>query len=166
MSAKSKSEKHTNTTDLGVMRKSWLAPPVASFGLPCTPSKKIEEERYDAKAVKLTYGGGMGGGNESFYIKEKQIEYDAHGIAKVTKFFTGAVIEINVKYVVHSHDINLLFVKFDTTAHRNEGEYSYKEIIQIYEIPTNAVVEFIDNYHGDVRNSNATLISTQEIKKR
>ena len=34
---------------------------VLNFGLPCSPSSKVGEEKHKAKKVLLTYGGGMGG---------------------------------------------------------------------------------------------------------
>ena len=133
---------------------------VLNFGLPCSPAKKVEEERHHAKKVLLTFGGGMGGAHRDIFIKDKDIKYNTHGIAKVTNIFTNEVMEINSKYVVSANDIDLLFMKFDTTAHSNyhTRKYKYTETIQVFEIPKNAVVKFISDFHAD--KSKVTCVET------
>lgn len=123
---------------------------VLNFGLPCAPSRKVGEEKHHAKKVLLTYGGGMGGAHKDIFIKDKEIKYNTHGIAKVTNIFTNEIIEINAKYVVSANDIDLLFMKFDTTAYSNyhTQKYKYTEIIQVFAIPKGAITKFVSDYHA------------------
>ena len=139
---------------------------IFNFGLPCAPSSKIGEEKHKAKKVLLTYGGGMGGAHKDIFIKDKEIKYNTHGIAKVIDIFTNEVVEINAKYVVSANDIDLLFMKFDTTAHSNyhSRKYKYTEIIEVYEIPKNAVVKFQSSYHAPKSKVNCVKNFHQKIE--
>lgn len=137
-----------------------------NFGLPCAPSSKIGEEKHSAKKVLLTFGGGMGGSHKEIFIKDKDIKYNTHGIAKVIDVFTNEVVEINAKYVVSSNDIDLLFFKFDTTEISNyhEKKYKYTELIEVYEIPKNAVIKFVSSYHAPKSKVKCIKNFNQEIK--
>ena len=104
--------------------------------------------------------------HKDIFIRDKEIKYNTHGIAKVIDIFTNEVVEINAKYVVSANDIDLLFMKFDTTAHSNyqSKKYKYTEIIEVYEIPKNAVIKFESSYHAPKSNVNCIKIFKKNIE--
>lgn len=119
------------------------------IGLSCSPSRHIGHEIISAKKILMSFGGGMGGANTTFYVKDEEIKYNEHGMAKVVNVFNGDEFEINAKYVVKSNSLKLLIAKSDNTAHANFNKVICKksEEIRVFELPNNfGKLEFVSEY--------------------
>ena len=116
-------------------------------GLPCSPSKIIGQKVIKAKRILITYGGGMGGANKTYYFtKQKKL---ADGLLQLT-LVDGKKVEVNPFFIVDKNDCKILQLKTDITAHCNYhsntlGTKSKIETEYIY-LDENETFTMVDRY--------------------
>lgn len=87
-------------------------------GKPCSPSIKISDEVIEMKRVLITYGGGMGGANKSYYTKEIKKEQAINGQWQI-KTIDGKQINLMPNFVVEVEETKILKLVTDVTGQRN-----------------------------------------------
>lgn len=99
---------------------------------PCSPSTRIEAKNIEVVKIIITFGGGIGGTNQTFYAsKVDKTPDDMLSIETVD----GRELELNPLYIVLKEKTNILKVVTDTTQHSN-----YNKKICNYSVRT----EFFD----------------------
>lgn len=104
-----------------------------TFGLPVSPSTRLSQKEIKVTKILISYGGGMGGANETHYAKKV---VQSEGNVKITTF-DGRTIDINPRFIVYKEPCRILEIVTDVTAHTNYHGYKVKkEILTEYvEIP-------------------------------
>lgn len=130
------------------------------IGLPVAPAKNIDITEIKIVEILISYGGGMGGVNETFYaigIKKKE---------KVTniKNFDSREIVINNDFIVKTEAKKLVKVVTDTTAHTNHKNMKCnKSIVRCwYKVNSNENYEVFGKYFGNGGNAKS-IYSELEI---
>ncbi len=116
-------------------------------GKPVSPSNNLETILLKAKEILITYGGGMGGANKTYYVtKVNGNEYT---------LITGEVIKLNKDFIVRERDVKLVKVTTDTTEHSNYRSITCKQsIVVAYHL-----LEFNQEYvSGEVNESDQNVI--------
>jgi len=81
------------------------------IGLSCSPSKRISSDNFKATEILISYGGGMGGANKTFYVINKN--------GNQYTLISGEVIILNPNFIVMERQVELVEQVIDTTAHSN-----------------------------------------------
>lgn len=116
-----------------------------TIGLKCTPSKLVSATAMGVTKVFITYGGGMGGGNRTYYCTDFYMNTSKK--MYIATLISGEEIEINPRYVVVIETKILVKVVTDKTAHANYHDAKYKSSI---------LTEYIELEHGE------TFVTTNE----
>jgi hypothetical protein len=97
-------------------------------GKPCSPSIKISDEVIEMKRILITYGGGMGGGNKTYYTKEIKKEQAING-GWYIETIDGKKIQLMPNFVVEVEQTKILKLVTDVTLHRNFSKKVCKKAV-------------------------------------
>lgn len=111
------------------------------IGLPCTPAKHIEREKRELKQVLVSYGGGMGGSNVTYYCTDIKKGTPFYHLIIINKEGNEEEIQVNPTFIVEIRDIKVVKSIVDITAHKNYHGDKY---------PTTYAVRYIRMPQGDV----------------
>jgi hypothetical protein len=73
---------------------------VLEIGLPCSPSKRIEDKVLTVTEVLITFGGGMGGSSRKYYVMS--IEDNKYTLV------SGEVIKLNPRFIVSEREVRIV----------------------------------------------------------
>jgi hypothetical protein len=88
------------------------------IGKSCSPSKIVSKEQIKCQRVLVSYGGGMGGANKSYYATKIQKEQALQG-RWILKLLDGRTIDVNPSFIVENEEINVVKIVSDITEHLN-----------------------------------------------
>ena len=134
-----------------------MANKIINIGLPCTPSKRTSSKTIEGFRVFITYGGGMGGGNKTYYATK----LNSVGWCWKLTLIDGYVIEVNPKFVVECEDCKIVIneYSFDNIPY-------YKDcngITQYYFLHLNEDAKNLDIRGNDIKLSDRLVLT--ETKK-
>ena len=95
------------------------------IGLPCSPASIVKDSLLNVQAIKVSYGGGMGGSVETHYCTNVDIKKDYYHCT----LLNGDVIKVNPTFIVDVRDRKIVKVVTDVTKHRNYHKIVCKEHI-------------------------------------
>ena len=81
------------------------------IGKPSGSARLVENSEMKVDEVMISYGGGMGGGNQTFYgilLKQKEGEKTQH-----LTTVSGRGIDLNPRWIVKREKVTLVYVKHD-----------------------------------------------------
>jgi len=96
------------------------------IGLCVSPSKILSIDEIKVTRVLISYGGGMGGSKETFYVTN--IDKMADSNLGLTLFNDRVIIQ-NPTFIVNKEEIKLIKVVTDSTAHTNYNDKKCKKSI-------------------------------------
>jgi hypothetical protein len=121
------------------------------IGRPCSPSTTLSGDHLNVTEFKVSYGGGMGGANETFYALESMPRKD--GLLRLT-LRGGEDIDINPRFLVYKRPRVMVIHVVDTTAHANyRNKICEKQIGEyVYILKEGQKAIFVDEYmsHNDL----------------
>jgi hypothetical protein len=89
------------------------------IGLPCSPSfLSIPTEIIQTTSFLISYGGGMGGANKTYYATDYYAEPEINGFYELT-LIDGTKVNVNPRFLVEKQIVNLIKITTDTTEHSN-----------------------------------------------
>jgi|LakMenEpi03Aug12_release.lakeMendotaPanAssembly.Ray.scaffolds.fasta_scaffold176189_2 hypothetical protein len=101
------------------------------IGLPCSPSfLSIPTQIIQATSFLVSYGGGIGGANKTYYATDCYAEQPINGFYQLT-LIDGSKVSINPRFVVETQKVNLIKITTDTTPHSNYYSIICKQSISI-----------------------------------
>ena len=101
------------------------------IGLPCSPSfLSIPTQIIQATSFLVSYGGGIGGANKTYYATDYYAEQAINGFYQLT-LIDGSKVNINPRFVVEKQVVNLIKITTDTTPHSNYHTIKCKQSISI-----------------------------------
>jgi hypothetical protein len=101
------------------------------IGLPCSPSfLSIPTQIIQATSFLVSYGGGIGGSNKTYYATDYYAEPEINGFYQLT-LIDGSKVSINPRFVVETQKVNLIKITTDTTPHSNYYAIKCKQSISI-----------------------------------
>ena len=101
------------------------------IGLPCSPSfLSIPTQIIQATSFLVSYGGGIGGSNKTYYATDYYAEPEINGFYQLT-LIDGSKVSINPRFVVETQKVNLIKITTDTTPHSNYYSIICKQSISI-----------------------------------
>jgi hypothetical protein len=101
------------------------------IGLPCSPSfLSIPTQIIQATSFLVSYGGGIGGANKTYYATDYYAEPEINGFYQLT-LIDGSKVSINPRFVVETQKVNLIKITTDTTPHSNYYSIICKQSISI-----------------------------------
>lgn len=108
------------------------------IGLTCSPAKHVSNKVIKAYEILVSWGGGIGGANKTYYATKIKILSNY----TIITLLTGEEIELNRNFIVHTKNVTIVISVIDITEHINYSEYKYRKAIQ-----TNYVLlNFNENY--------------------
>jgi hypothetical protein len=100
------------------------------IGLPCSPSfLSIPTEIIQTTSFLISYGGGMGGANKTYYATDYTVDA-INGFYQLT-LIDGSKVNINARFLVEKQIVNLIKITTDTTPHSNYYSIICKQSISI-----------------------------------
>jgi hypothetical protein len=126
---------------------------------PCSPSTQIDSKSIEVVKIIITFGGGMGGANQTFYAN--RVDKTSDGMLSV-ETVDGRKLELNPRYIVSKEVTNILKVVTDTTEHSNYHEKTckYSERTEFFDVG-------FDSYEfASVNTSNAEKPVLSFFKKK
>jgi hypothetical protein len=101
------------------------------IGLPCSPSfLSIPTEIIQTTSFLVSYGGGIGGANKTYYATDYYAEPEINGFYQLT-LIDGSKVSINPRFIVEKQVVNLIKITTDTTPHSNYYSIICKQSISI-----------------------------------
>ena len=101
------------------------------IGLPCSPSfLSIPTQIIQATSFLVSYGGGIGGANKTYYATDYYAEPEINGFYQLT-LIDGSKVSINPRFIVEKQVVNLIKITTDTTPHSNYYSIICKQSISI-----------------------------------
>ena len=101
------------------------------IGLPCSPSfLSIPTQIIQATSFLVSYGGGIGGANKTYYATDCYAEPEINGFYQLT-LIDGSKVSINPRFIVEKQVVNLIKITTDTTPHSNYHTIKCKQSISI-----------------------------------
>jgi hypothetical protein len=101
------------------------------IGLPCSPSfLSIPTQIIQATSFLVSYGGGIGGANKTYYATDYYAEPEINGFYQLT-LIDGSKVSINPRFIVETQKVNLIKITTDTTPHSNYYSIICKQSISI-----------------------------------
>jgi hypothetical protein len=115
-----------------------------TIGLPSSPGKIVSKKTSSIKEVKVSYGGGMGGANTTFYGK---VVSENKGFITL-RDHKEKELEINKRFIVWIKDVQLIKVTFDLTEHANYNKKTCESYVvtEYYALDTDCKCEFTKKY--------------------
>jgi hypothetical protein len=116
---------------------------------PCQPSEHLNFGEIKATEILVSWGGGMGGANKTYYTtKNNGGDYT---------LLDGSVITLNPEFIVHKKKVKLVKMVTDTTKHTNYHEdNSIKTVVtEIFKLEHGQ--EYIVDYNGMAKKSDAVI---------
>ena len=98
------------------------------LGLACSPSTITDVQELAVTKFLVSYGGGMGGANQTHYALDYKKTKDYY----VLYLLNGNTIEINPRFVVSKQDKKVVRIETDATGHGNYGGKTCKKSILIH----------------------------------
>lgn len=100
---------------------------------PCSPSVQIESKNIEVMKIIITFGGGMGGSNQTFYANK--VIKTSDGMLFI-ETVDGRELELNPRYIVLKEKTIILKVVTDTTAHSNYNQKTcnYSERTEFFDV--------------------------------
>lgn len=99
---------------------------VLEIGKAMSPSNFIGKgELKNMKRILVSYGGGMGGANKSYYSEKIHKEQAVNGTWNIVDIH-GNIIELNPRFIVEVVETKVLILKTDITAHANYNSKTCK----------------------------------------
>ena len=89
-----------------------------TIGLSCNPANRLGHEEIEVQEIFISYGGGMGGGNDTIYAT-KVVDNPEDGMFIIATDFQGRTIEIGKNFIVTMKPKKLLKEDYDTSMHPN-----------------------------------------------
>jgi hypothetical protein len=129
------------------------------IGRTYSPSTIISTETIeDCTAVLFSYGGGMGGANETYYCTKVDREKGSEFLTLT--LYNGEVIQLNLKNVVTLRKFTLFIVVANALAWSNYHKTKYNRYIvtEYYRIGFDEEVEFLPNSSNVSENIEKNLI--------
>ena len=96
------------------------------IGLPVSPAKHLDTTSKMVTKILITFGGGMGGSNKTYYatkmekLNENEVELS---------LYDGEVIIINPTFIVERKEVQLIHNAVDSTDHTNYYQIKVKKSI-------------------------------------
>ena len=120
------------------------------IGLSCSPSKIESTEHIKCQRVLVSYGGGMGGANKTYYATEIYKEQALQGRWSL-KLLDGRTIYLNPSFIVENEEVNVVkivsniteFLNYKKSKENFVGETLQTEYICLY---TNEEAVFVNKY--------------------
>ena len=120
------------------------------IGLSCSPSKIESTEHIKCQRVLVSYGGGMGGANKTYYATEIYKEQALQGRWSL-KLLDGRTIYLNPSFIVENEEVNVVkivsniteFLNYKKSKENFVGETLQTEYICLY---TNEETVFVNKY--------------------
>lgn len=111
----------------------------------CSPSMHLSDRAIDVDKITVSYGGGMGGVNETYYVRK--IEVNSEGFYNLF-LYDGETIEINKRFIVKIKPCKLVEIVSDITEHPNLNPDKHTKLIETvyYEIKKNQTYKFINKF--------------------
>jgi len=115
------------------------------------PSKHVSDELiFNVHKIIISYGGGMGGVNETLYARKV---FEGDEIFKgfwLLHLYTGERKYVNKEFVVSIDFCNLVEIVSDVTEHKNCNKDKHNKLYSFvyYEIPVDQIYEFFDIAHS------------------
>ena len=125
------------------------------IGLSCTPSHVVSHEIIKVTEVLISFGGGMGGANKTYYCTNVQKGDPFYLLTKLN----NEVKKVNPNFIVEMGDIRLVKLVTDVTAHKRYHDKSQPETIdtEYFKLRQGEDYEIVDKY---------TSRSDNELKDR
>ena len=113
------------------------------IGLPVSPSTKVSITPIEVTAVRLSYGGGMGGANKIYYCTT--VNTSGYEPFYVLTTFLGEEIRVNPRFIVETYKRTIIKNVTDITQWRNYHKKECKSSIRTvyYEIKTTDTFKFV-----------------------
>jgi len=105
------------------------------FGLCCTPATMVDTQELGATEILISYGGGMGGANQTIYALDYKLDKD-NSLYNI-EVLDGTTTKINKDFIVKIQDKTIIRTETDVRK-RSDG---FKTIVNYYAIDKN------DTYH-------------------
>lgn len=103
---------------------------VIKIGRPCSPSTVKSVDKLTATMIVVSYGGGIGGANTTYYCSEAAWNPEEVGFMRVKDLFTGDSIDINSRFIVTKKIVTLIKRVTDATAWANYNKVVCKSSIR------------------------------------
>jgi hypothetical protein len=101
------------------------------IGLPCSPSfLSIPTQIIQTTSFLVSYGGGIGGANKTYYATDCTVDATKIGFYQLT-LIDGSKVSINPRFIVEKQVVNLIKITTDTTPHSNYHTIKCKQSILI-----------------------------------
>lgn len=119
------------------------------------PSKHVSDELiFNVHKIIISYGGGMGGVNETLYAKKIFEGNDYNDVFKdfwLVDLYTGERKYVNKEFVVSIDFCNLVEIVSDVTEHKycNKERHGKLYSFAYYEIPVDQNYIFIEDTNKD-----------------
>jgi len=86
------------------------------IGLPVTPAKHLSLDIILATEILITYGGGVGGSNKTYYAIDSGTNMNDYIV------LNGETVFINPEFIVTKRKVRIAKVITDTTGHSNHSK--------------------------------------------
>ena len=117
------------------------------IGLLKTPSKRLESSTVNVTEIKISFGGGMGGANNTLYgdILKRDTQFITF------KDINSNIIELGINFIVSIRSKKMITTIFDTTAHANYNTQTVNKQIETLKTihNVNDTIVFVDEYLSD-----------------
>jgi hypothetical protein len=90
----------------------------------------IPTQIIQATSFLVSYGGGIGGANKTYYATDYYAEPEINGFYQLT-LIDGSKVSINPRFIVETQKVNLIKITTDTTPHSNYYSIICKQSISI-----------------------------------
>jgi hypothetical protein len=132
------------------------------IGKPCSPSKLIDKEIFDAHRILVSYGGGMGGANQKFYTRD----FSENDNELIFTDIENRKLTVNKRFIVLKEPVRLVRTLTDTTKHSNyrKTTVANSQVIQYRVLYPNDTYEFVDDYVSSSNDKSLILTQRSEVE--
>lgn len=116
------------------------------------PSKHVSDELIsNVRKIIISYGGGIGGVNETLYVKRIFEGNEVFNDFWLVDLYTGERKYVNKKFVVSIDSCNLVEIVSNVTEHNYYNKEKHDKLYSFtyYEIPIDQYYEFFDIAHSN-----------------
>jgi hypothetical protein len=127
----------------------------------CSPSTHVSDEVISVNRVRISYGGGMGGANESIYTTAIYKEQAINGMWIMVDITNGMERQINPRFIVSVDKVNVVKVVTDITEHTN-----FHKVVCKQNILTRLIDIGVDTYEmvsEYIKDSDLKIISKENL---
>ena len=103
-----------------------------TIGLPCSPSHVSSKKDFICYKILISYGGGMGGANNTYYCLKKDLPVleDEKRFIKFKNLINSEEVTINKRFIVSVSEVKIVKVDYDITKWINYNEKKCNSCIE------------------------------------